>query len=140
MVVLEMPVSFPNYSSIASTFFSSLQPCITLVLLNIMMLMSSTLRSTTVCSTSTARRLFSTIDKRTIEQQEKLLFPRTLEIVNSEKIDDWNDTLLTSEQLEHHGNTWRANQGVPREHGFNYRGHEPTMFGDWQHKGRTTDF
>jgi hypothetical protein len=29
---------------------------------------------------------------------------------------------------------------LPEEYGFFYKGPEPTRFGDWNHKGRTTDF
>jgi hypothetical protein len=88
------------------------------------------------------RRLFSTIDKNTIEQQEQLLFPRTVQTIKQQnaEIDDWDETLMTKEELERHGESWRKKQSMPAEHGFGYRGNEPTMFGDWQHKGRTTDF
>lgn len=122
-------------------------------------------------------RFFST-DKRIIEQQEELLFPRTVQTIKQtanppdssssqpaqasdtpvqtpelssaslapEKkdeevaIDDWDQTLMTPEELQAHGETWRKKHGFPAEQGFGYRGNEPTMFGDWQHKGRTTDF
>ena len=29
---------------------------------------------------------------------------------------------------------------MPDEHGFKYEGAEPTRHGDWEHKGRCTDF
>jgi hypothetical protein len=90
-------------------------------------------------------RFFST-DKKIIEQQEELLFPRTVQTIKEqqqpkeEQIDDWNQTLMTKEELSKHGEEWRKKHGIPAEHGFGYLGNEPTMFGDWQHKGRTTDF
>lgn len=29
---------------------------------------------------------------------------------------------------------------MPEEYGFKYKGSEPTRHGDWEHKGRCTDF
>ena len=92
-----------------------------------------------------------------IIKQETLIFPRTLETINEgiktkdviekqpnvvepvekkeELIDDWNkEPIIVS------GERWRAEHQMPSENGFTYKGSEPTMFGDWQHKGRTTDF
>ena len=83
-----------------------------------------------------------------IIEQETLIFPRTVEtitkatdsppaanaeatpVVATDEIDDWAKL----------GEAWRAEKQMPKEEGFTYKGNEPTMFGDWQHKGRTTDF
>ena len=91
----------------------------------------------------TRRKLLSKII-----EQETLIFPRTVETITkaeaappntpsagaptatSEEIDDWAKL----------GDAWRADKKMPTEEGFTYKGNEPTMFGDWQHKGRTTDF
>ena len=93
---------------------------------------------------SNKARSFSTTDKETIAKQEELLFPRTVETIKQkeqeEYIDDWDNTVLSSSEIEKHGEEWRKKHGLPQEHGFSYKGNEPTMFGDWQHKGRTTDF
>ena len=89
------------------------------------------------------RRFFS---KKIIEQ-ETLIFPRTVDTAKktaavlgeelavessqqSEEIDDWASL----------GEEFRQKKQMPKEEGFVYKGNEPTMFGDWQHKGRTTDF
>jgi len=76
-----------------------------------------------------ARKLFSKI-----VEQETLLVPRTVlpEVVPAapEVVDDWKSS----------GEKFREEKKMPEEQGFTYKGHEPTMFGDWQHKGRTTDF
>ena len=95
---------------------------------------------------------FST-DRSTIASQEELLFPRTVQTMKEkvpesdavvtdpevnlaspdQVIDDWDDN-------ESRGDKWRKEKELPREVGFKYKGPEPTMFGDWQHKGRATDF
>ena len=86
-------------------------------------------------------------NKDTLTNQQQLIFPRTVEAVQKQQeeekkvieavadeddvIDDWGDS---------DGDKWRKAHNMPKEHGFQFKGAEPTMFGDWQHKGRTTDF
>ena len=97
--------------------------------------------------------MLPSILKRTLSkiiEQETFIFPRTVEtianlepeaavikkevakeeVAKENEIDDWK-TL---------GESWRDRHAMPKEEGFAYKGNEPTMFGDWQHKGRTTDF
>ena len=96
------------------------------------------------------RRLLSKI-----VEQETLIFPRTVETVTKlpvvpasdaaapnvedsagsvpkqeNELDDWDSV----------GEAWRSTNKMAPEKGFTYKGNEPTMFGDWQHKGRATDF
>ena len=90
------------------------------------------------------RRLFTKII-----EQETLIFPRTIETIKvpeavtktdaavSAEVETSDDTIDDWATL---GDTWRARNKMPTENGFTYKGNEPTMFGDWQHKGRATDF
>ena len=90
-----------------------------------------------------------------IIEQETLIFPRTVDTVTKlpevttsnanapavedspipvpkqeTEVDDWDSV----------GEAWRSTNKMAPEKGFTYKGNEPTMFGDWQHKGRATDF
>jgi Protein of unknown function (DUF1674) len=73
-----------------------------------------------------------------IIEQEELLFPVAS---NKNLIDDWN-TPRPSDDTEPQtlGDTQRLKLRMPPEFGFKAKFNEPTIFGDWQHKGRTTDF
>ena len=93
------------------------------------------------------RRLLS---KKIIEQ-ETLIFPRTVDTAKKTTSVDAADASKSSEAKSSEpveeiddwatvGEEYRSKNQMPKEEGFVYKGNEPTMFGDWQHKGRTTDF
>ena len=93
-------------------------------------------------------RAFAT-DKETIAKQEELLFPRTLETIkegievsekqtSNEQHQEKTDKAVTEQ--DEIIDDWPSEKKLPLEVGFKYEGPEPTRFGDWQHKGRTTDF
>ena len=97
-----------------------------------------------------------------IIDQETLIFPRTIDTIKKEN--PVNDLLNHNDETKLEatgqasqetvndsatdlvddwaasGEVWREKKQMPEEKGFTYKGNEPTMFGDWQHKGRTTDF
>ena len=84
-----------------------------------------------------------------IIEQETLIFPRTVETVtklpdSKVETDKVTDAPVSKEpevdDWESIGVTWRSSNKMAAETGFTYKGNEPTMFGDWQHKGRATDF
>jgi len=63
----------------------------------------------------------------TIKEQRKVLFPRAEEEDGVDR--DVEDPAEDSNPDEDKG-----------EYGFKYKGVEPTVYGDWAHKGRCTDF
>lgn len=64
-----------------------------------------------------------------IKSQRKVIFPRATE---EDGIDRDVEDPLPDEDNE-------ANP-EDAEYGFKYLGPEPTVYGDWAHKGRVTDF
>ncbi|EGR30392.1 hypothetical protein IMG5_133290 [Ichthyophthirius multifiliis] len=67
--------------------------------------------------------------KPTIEEIQKLLSPAGF--LSELQYKDYEDEYLVKDL-----NQW----GMPKEIGFKVKGPEPTRFGDWERKGRCTDF